>query len=154
MSDRLPEILEFTWPRPRLGWEKLLLHPLGFHMWMLPTKFDVPISLKDMFDRIPKILGVTWPRPHLLRKVICVPDRLSQDEDMYEDMYLPNLKSPTPVVLKLCSIVCRKLWCHVENYLCVRLAFPSYVPKCEVPSPSSFVDVFDCMWIFFRYLVT
>ena len=86
--------------------KKLLARPLGFSKWRLCTKFKVSSSssFDDMFDCMPKISGVTWLRPrpfwgNLLERPLGFPHWSC----------VPNLKSLAQVVLKICSIVFRKI---------------------------------------------
>jgi len=85
---------------------KFLPRPLGFRKTKLRTKFEVPSSnsSEDILDRLPKNLGVMWfkPRP-FLGKLLVRPLGFPKTK-----LYVPNLKSVSQVVLKLCSIVCQK----------------------------------------------
>jgi len=124
-----------TWLRPRPYLGKLFEHPLGFPQMKLYTKFEVPSSssFEDTFDCMPKILGVTWRRPcrHApLGKIILAPTRLSPDEARPRPFWGKLLERP--------------------------LGFPQMklYTKFEVPSSSSFEDMFDCMPNNFRGHVT
>jgi len=109
MFDRMPTILVVTWPKPRPFGGSYLCIRLAFHMWSYGPNLK---SLAQKFLRyfrsyvhMSKIIGVTWPRPRpfwgklFVRPLGFLKTKLCS---------VPNLKSVSQAVLKICSIVCQK----------------------------------------------
>jgi len=105
------------------------MHPVGIPCAKLRTKFEVSSSnsFEDTSNRLPKNLGSRdLSHTPFGENFLCARSAFPRQS------YVPNLKSVSQVVLKICSIVCQKFegsrdLNHAplgKNYLCACSGFP------------------------------